>query len=126
MRLLKVFLFCLGMIVLPAMAELRIDVSGARSEPTPIAFPDFYAIDSALDKTATRISDIVRQDLESSGLFRIVDRDAYLQKFAGINDTPNFRDWQAINAQALVQGQLEETFSGELKVSFRIWDVYTE
>ena len=126
MRLLKVFLFCLGMMVLPAMAELRIDVSGARSEPTPIAFPDFYALDTKLDKTAGRISDIVRQDLESSGLFRIVNKNAYLQELAGINDTPNFRDWQAINAQALVQGQLEETFSGELKVSFRIWDVYTE
>ena len=126
MRLLKFLLFCLGMIILPAMAELRIDVSGAKSEPTPIAFPDFYAIGTAQDKAAARISDIVRKDLESSGLFRIVNQDAYLQKLAGINDTPNFRDWQAINAQALVQGQLEETRSGELKVSFRIWDVYTE
>ena len=126
MHFFKVFLFCLGMFVLPAMAELKIDVSGAQSEPTPIALPEFYALNSTLDKTATRITQIVRQDLENSGLFRIINENAYLQRLTGIHTTPNFRGWQAINAQALVQGQLEETTAGELKVSFRIWDVYTE
>ena len=126
MRLLKIFLFCLIMFVLPAMAELRIDVSGAQSEPTPIALPEFYVLNPTLNKTAQNITKIVRQDLESSGLFRIINEDAYLQRLAGINVTPNFRDWQAINAQALVQGQLEQTATGELKISFRIWDVYTE
>ena len=126
MRLLRLFLFCVSFFVLPVMAELRIDVTGAQTEPTPIALPEFYAIDTTLDKTAKNITKIVRQDLESSGLFRIINEDAYLQRLAGINATPNFRDWQAINAQALVQGQLEETATGDLKVSFRIWDVYTE
>ena len=126
MRFLKIYLFCLMMFVLPAVAELKIDISGAQSEPTPIALPDFYATNTALDKTSQRITEIVRQDLESSGLFRIVNEDAYLQRLTGINDKVNFRDWQAINAQVLVQGQLEENNSGELKVSFRIWDVYTE
>ena len=126
MKFLKLFLFCLSLFVLPAMAELRIDVSGAQSEPTPIALPEFYAVNTILDKTATNITKIVRQDLESSGLFRIINENAYLQRLTGINVTPNFRDWQAINAQALIQGQLEETATGELKVSFRIWDVYTE
>ena len=54
MRFLKIFLFCLGMIVLPAMAELKIDVSGAQSEPTPIALPEFYAVNTALDKSANQ------------------------------------------------------------------------
>ncbi len=126
MRFLKLYLFCLMMFVLPAVAELRIDISGALTEPTPIALPDFYATNTVLDKTSQRITEIVRQDLESSGLFRIINENAYLQRLTGINDVPNFRDWQAINAQALVQGQLEETDLGELKVSFRIWDVYTE
>ena len=126
MKLVKLFLFCLGMFIFPAIAELRIDVSGAQTEPTPIALPEFYAVNTTLDKTAARITKIVSQDLESSGLFRIINENAYLQRFTGISDVPNFRDWQAINAQALVQGQLEETAVGELKVSFRVWDVYTE
>lgn len=126
MKLLKFCFFCFGLFVYPAMAELRIDVSGAQSEPTPIAIPEIYALNTTLDKMATRLTEIVRKDLESSGLFRIIDEDAYIQRLAGIHTTPNFRDWQAINAQALVQGQLEETSSGELKLSFRVWDVYTE
>ncbi|MGN0919250.1 MAG: Tol-Pal system beta propeller repeat protein TolB [Alphaproteobacteria bacterium] len=126
MHLLKICLFCLGLFALPAMAELKIDISGAQSEPTPIALPEFYALNANLDKAAGRITQIVHQDLENSGLFRIINERAYLQRLTGIHSVPNFRDWQAINAQALVQGQLEETPSGELKVSFRVWDVYTE
>ena len=126
MRFFKVFFFCLMMFVSPAMAELKIDVSGAQTEPTPIALPDFYALTTSLDKKAVNMTEIVRQDLESSGLFRVVDQDAYLQRLTGIHTQINFRDWQAINAQALIQTQLEETASGDLKVSFRIWDVYTE
>ena len=126
MYFLKAFVFCLMMFALPVMAELKIDVSGAKTEPTPIAMPDFYAQDDDLYKISSRVTDIVRKDLESSGLFRIIDQDAYLQRLSGINDRPHFRDWQAINAQALIHGQLEKTDLGELKVSFRIWDVYTE
>lgn len=126
MRFLKAFLFLVGFFVLPALAELRIDVSGAKSEPTPIAVPEFYSAENTLEKTAKRITEIVSQDLESSGLFRIIDEDAYLQRLSGIHEKPHFRDWQAINSQALVQGQLEETSSGELKASFRVWDTYTE
>lgn len=126
MRLLKIFLFVFSFFILPAMAELKIDISGAQSEPTPIALPEFYAVDATLDKTSATITKIVRQDLESSGLFRVINENAYLQRLTGIKDTPNFRDWQAINAQALIQGQLEKTATGELKLSFRIWDVYTE
>ena len=78
-------------------------MSGAQSEPTPIALPEFYAVNTTLDKSASNITKIVRQDLESSGLFRVINENAYLQRLTGINDTPNFRDWQAINAQALIQ-----------------------
>lgn len=126
MRFSRVVFFCLMMFVLPAMAELRIDVSGAQSKPMPVALPMFYAVNTTLDKTSANITKIVRQDLENSGLFRIINEDAYLQRLTGVSTTPNFRDWQAINAQVLVQGQLEETAFGELKISFRVWDVYTE
>ena len=126
MRFLKIFLLTLVLFVMPAMAELRIDISGAQSEPTPVALPDFYTAAPELEKKASQLAEIVRQDLESSGLFRIINKNAYLQLLEGVHTTPNFRDWQAINAQALIQGQLEQTDSGEFKVSFRIWDVYTE
>ena len=46
MRLLKIFLFYLGLMVFPVQAELKIDVSGAQSEPTPIAVPEFYALNT--------------------------------------------------------------------------------
>ena len=83
MRFLKICLFCLMMFVFQAKAELKIDVSGALTEPTPIALPDFYATNTALDKTSQRITEIVRQDLESSGLFRIINENAYLQRLTG-------------------------------------------
>ena len=126
MKFFKVFLFLLGLVVFPVQAELKIDVTGAQAEPTPIAIPIFYAKEPTSEKTSKYVTDIVRKDLESSGLFRIINENAYLESLKGIHAQPHFRDWQAINAQALVQGQIEQTASGGLKVSFRIWDVYTE
>ncbi len=104
-------------------AELKIDVAGAVSEPTPIAVP--YLTGVGIDPTvAEEMTDVITADLERSGLFRLISRDAYIQNMSGVNTRPLFPDWQAINAHALLHGQVEATTDGKLKTSFRLWDVF--
>ena len=118
--------FCLTVLcmflVVPARAVLKIDVAGAVSDPIPIAIPYFTGNAAA----AHDLTDIITADLERSGLFRLVNRDAYIQHITDINTRPVFSDWEGIKAQALLYGQAETTPDGRLKVSFRLWDVYAQ
>ena len=103
-------------------AELRINVDGAKSDPTPIAITKFAA------KTPTELGKLIPQiitaDLERSHLFRVIDEDAYIQNMTSLETQPHFADWQAIGAHALIHGEVAEGIDGKIHVSFRIWDVY--
>ena len=102
-----------------AKADLSIDIMGGRIEPMPIAISDFNGI-----RRGHEIQEVVKDDLESSGLFRVIDPNAYLQKMKSIDDMPDFRNWQAINAQALVVADVEAMPNAQMKISFVLWDVY--
>lgn len=117
----KKLLMVLIMFLVPilARAELKIDIAGAQSNPIPIAVADFSG-----SRIAEDIRSVLVADLEQSGLFRIINPAAYIQKMESVNTTPKFSDWQAINAQALLYGSVERTADNRLKVSFRLWDVY--
>ena len=108
----------------PAFAEISVDVTGAQSEPMPVALPVFSASSDAARAEAKKITDIIGADLESSGLFRILPPDSYAQTFPSIADKPHFQSWRAINAQALIQGEIAEK-NKVFTVSFRLWDVFS-
>ena len=108
----------------PVWAALKIDVSGAKTAPIPVALPDFAVQDEGLKDIAKQMTAVVKADLESSGLFRVIDSDAYLQKFFSLEDKPRFSDWQVLNAQGLIQGEVTQKPNGDLKISFLLWDIY--
>lgn len=122
-------LFCL--IVSPAHAELEIDVNGAMREPMPIAIPKIINDSNAFGQLfgvgsyANKIRNVILADLERSGLFRIIDEQSYIEDLTSIDQRPNFNDWRAIKAQALVQSQIRELEDGQLKVEFRLWDAFS-
>ena len=107
-----------------ANAELSIDITGARSEPMATGLPAFSAGGKGARDMGDKIARVIESDLESSGLFRILDSMAYLQTFKGIGDAPVFVDWQAIKAEALIQGHVDYISDRQIRVSIRLWDVY--
>ncbi len=119
-----IFLTLFSCMINTANAELRIDVTGAKSEPMPIAIPDFIPSNQDVNDTAKNITKVISDDLKNSGLFEILNQNGFIQKFSSIEQRPNFNDWQAINAQALIQGAVENLKDGKIKVSFRLWDVF--
>lgn len=111
---------------LPAAAELRIDITRGTVEPMPIAVADFFG-DGAEEKRIGRdLSNVISADLERSGLFKTLDTKAFIQTAESLNTLPRFGDWRVINAQALVQGRIRPTSDGQMRIEFRLWDVFAE
>lgn len=111
---------------LPARAELAIDVSGAMRDPMPIAVPEMIHDGFFVGQQGKKIREVIVADLERSGLFEVISPDSYIQEFSSMEQEPEFLDWQAIKAQALVQSEIEAVDANNLKVSFRLWDVFAE
>ena len=110
----------------PAAAELRIDITQGHVAPLPIAVTVFYGQAGDDAQSGHDIADVVSADLERSGLFKPIDRKAFIQTPDSLRVAPRFGDWRVINAQALVSGATEKQPDGRLKVEFRLWDVYAE
>ncbi|MCZ6603704.1 MAG: Tol-Pal system beta propeller repeat protein TolB [Alphaproteobacteria bacterium] len=106
-----------------AKADLIIDITRGVVEPVPIAVPEFIAGSGETGQVARDIADVVRADLERSGLFRPIPPDAIYGTPGTTEVVPNFEPFRLVKAQALVVGAA--TIDGdELTVDFRLWDVF--
>ncbi|MBL6945701.1 MAG: Tol-Pal system protein TolB [Rhodospirillales bacterium] len=109
-----------------ARAELRIDITRGTVEAMPIAITDFVGRTDQEAQFGRDISEVISGDLERTGLFKPLDRNAFIQAAGALNVLPRFGDWRVINAQALVHGKAELIGDGRLKMEFRLWDVFAE
>jgi len=109
--------------VLPARAELHIDLTRPNPQPIPIAIPVFAGGGGTVGQDITQV---LSADLERSGLFKPIDAKAFIDQDAASHVPPHYNDWRVINAQALVTGSVTALDDGRLQVEFRLWDVLTE
>jgi len=107
-----------------AHAEVRIDITRGRVEPMPIAIPVFSATSPELKQMGKDVADVIAKDLERSGLFRPLDQKGFLQDLSSLDVQPRFADWRTLAAQALVQGAIEVQPNGQVRIAFRLWDVF--
>lgn len=108
--------------VIPSYAELKVDIVAGAAEPIPIAVQKFEVTDGVRSKDAAMMREVVENDLKSTGLFRIVNHDAF-PEYVGMFDVPNFKSWQAIKTQVLVQAKLSEQSDDVYKLEFFVWDI---
>ena len=87
-----------------APASAVIDVDRARVEPIPIAIPNLVG-SGGTEQLGTDIAGVITNNLARCGLFRPIDPAAFINAPA-TGDVPNFANWKAIGAQALVTGKL--------------------
>ena len=112
-----------------AQAELRVDITRGNVEPLPIAVSEFFGESESESRLGRDIAQVVADDLRRSGLFRPIDKDAFLAKRGGTQSLqlqPRFADWRLINAQALVIGGTKVLPQGDIQVVFRLWDVFAQ
>lgn len=114
-RRLSLAALVLGLLSLPAWAQLKVEITGVGGTRMPVAIPDFRDERSA----GQPIASIIRADLERSGQFVAVDAPAGLNE----TSTPNWPDWRARNADALAAGSVNRLADGRIDVRFKLWDV---
>ena len=93
-----------------------IDVNRARADPIPIAIPAF----EGGSEIAQGLVGVISNDLARCGLFRPISPSAFIDRNPSV-EAPNFANWKAIGAQALVTGRASG--GGSVRVEFRLWDV---
>lgn len=120
-KILSFIVVCMLYIV-PVHAELKVDIVAGATSPISIAVLKFETTDGVKSKDAAMIRDVVEADLKRTGLFHIVSRDA-LPEYVKMGDMPNFKLWQAIKTQVLVQAKLSSVSDNSYKLEFFVWDV---
>ncbi|MEH6401772.1 MAG: Tol-Pal system beta propeller repeat protein TolB [Sneathiella sp.] len=113
-------------VIVPSRAELVIDITQGNIQPLPVAITDFYSETEAAGLVGQKIAEVIRADLERSGLFAPIEPRAFLQKPADLQVTPVFSNWRKINAQGLSTGLVKALPDGRINVQFRLWDVFAE
>jgi len=104
-----------GAFLTDARAQFRVEISGIGTTQLPIAITRFRDE----DRSGQAQSAIVRAALERSGLFRSVDSSGALDE----RSQPQFPDWRARNADALVAGSATRLPDGRFDVRYKLWDV---
>jgi TolB protein len=100
---------------------LHIVIDQGVIEPMPFAVPDFLG-DGKAGKVGHDIARVVAADLAGTGLFREIPADAFISKVTSFDAAPAFSDWQAINTQALITGEVAVT-GDKMVVKFRLYDI---
>ena len=121
-----VFVLCCWFPIEQGFAEVRIDITRGHLKPLPIAVTDFFGKNPKSSETGAFIATVIAGNLERSGLFKPINKEAFLQNPSDLQVQPRHSDWRLINAQALVSGVVMLQPDGTLRVEFRLWDVFAE
>lgn len=121
-QILSFLLIGLWILATPTQATLEIDVTQGQIAPTPIAIPDFID-DGGQEALGRHIASVVGNDLEHSGLFRLISKAAFLQDASSAFQSPRFADWRVLSAQFLLVGRVFNQ-GGTVTVEFRLYDIY--
>jgi len=113
----------LGLPAGPARAVVEVDITQGQIQAMPIAIAPFLG--DGQGGLAGDITAIVADDLERSGLFKPIDRQAFIERIASVDASPRFEDWRPLNAQALAVGYVSDDGRGKIKAQFRLWDVFS-
>ncbi|MGQ0443341.1 MAG: Tol-Pal system beta propeller repeat protein TolB [Methylophilaceae bacterium] len=120
MNFIRMVFFCVTILVTSiANAALEIEISGGSAQQIPIAIVPFGK--SAEVNTKDSIADIISADLKRSGLFRILETRG-MANLPTVASQIKYAEWTALQAQAIVVGNVENVAGGRLKVSFQLVD----
>ncbi|MDR3224536.1 MAG: Tol-Pal system protein TolB [Holosporales bacterium] len=112
---------CLVALAANAFA-IKIEINKGKVSPDPIAIVEFYDRDGNDSKEGSEIAGIVSDDLQSSGLFIIVNKASFLEdKKILCSRGPNIKNWNVLNARFLVYGKISGGFNPS--ISFTLVDV---
>lgn len=108
----------LGLLALPAFADVELTITQGTITTQPIAVVPF-ANSSGLP---TDVAQVIENDLVNSGVFRTISRNLMLEKPTDPTQI-DFRNWRTVGMDDIVIGQMHPEGDG-YGVSFYVYDVY--
>ena len=124
----KLFLFFLIFFTLFNLRVMGLDLTITQGtvKPTPIAITDFYSKDNKLYKIGKNISKVISDNLERSGLFLPIDRDAFIQNNEELSKQIRFEDWKVIKSQYLISGGIQKNSNEQIIVCYKLFDIFSQ
>ena len=98
-------------------AELTIDITESSDSGTPVAVVPFATSGAPVD-----VSSVINADLARSGYFKML-AEQYMRSRPNSASAVNFPEWQALNQNYLVVGQVGGGAGGQYNVQFQLLDV---
>ena len=96
-------------------AQMRVEISGVGSNQIPIAVAAF----ANEELSPQLVSTIIRDDLNRSGYFRLIEVGGAIAETASVD----FESWKGRGATALVVGSVQKKGEGRFDVRYKLFDV---
>ncbi|MEQ1545400.1 Tol-Pal system beta propeller repeat protein TolB [Methyloglobulus sp.] len=100
-----------------SQAELTIDITESSDSGTPVAVVPFATSGAPVD-----VSSVINADLARSGYFKML-AEQYMRSRPSSASAVQFPEWQALNQNYLVVGQVGGGTGGQYSVQFQLLDV---
>lgn len=126
MTLLRLFVVSIVMALMSvgtSHAQIEIDITQGNIKPVPIAVPAFLGNTAEARRIGADIAGVIRNDLQTSGLFASLDPASFIETQTNIDYEPRFSDWRVIKADALVSGRVTMQGPTRIQVEYRLWDI---
>ncbi|MDR1488754.1 MAG: Tol-Pal system protein TolB [Holosporales bacterium] len=105
---------------------LKIEISRGNIEPDPIAIVEFFEKDGNNSDMGSKISKIIKNDLDMCGLFIPIDKDLFLESPEDLaKNGHNIKNWHVLKARFLLYGKINQTFSSRFEIDYKLIDVVT-
>ena len=121
----RLFIFIFLLFLSFKIYALEVTLTQGTIKPTPIAVSDFFSTDDKIKKIGKNITMVISDNLERSGLFKPIDKKAFIQSAESLSDQPRFEDWKTIKAQHLISGKINKK-NDKITVEFRLFDVFSQ
>ena len=132
-----IFIFIFFAILKPSVgfSLVEIDITRGNLDPMPISVSPFFSDENTnakiknninIENLGLEISKIIENNLEKTGLFDAIEKDAFLQKPDIAHLKPRFEDWALIKSQVLITGKVTSKIINDkdyINIEFKLWDV---
>jgi TolB protein len=107
-------------------AKIEVNIDEGVFERFPVAIAEFEGNNLEAIQLGSKLRSVLVNDLEKSGLFRVIENDAFLETPSSIK-TPIFANWRTINANILMVANVNLNKEiNRVEVSYKLWDSFKE
>ena len=106
-------------------AQLEIEITQGNIDPLRIAVPAFKYTDEAYASIASGMVQIMTENLSNSGLFLPMDPRSFPKRTPSMGRAPRFADWEHLDADFLLIGEITQGEPGQIRAAYRLWDLLT-